>query len=77
MYRTGDFGRVVNGFLYYEGRADSQIKIRGHRVDLTEINAILNQLEQIEKGVVLCWKPGQPEQVSFFSHPFCCSCLIC
>ena len=31
-------------------------------MDLTEINAVLNQLEQVEKGVVLCWKPGQPEQ---------------
>uniref|UniRef100_A0A0P5KZY5 Ss-alanyl conjugating enzyme n=2 Tax=Daphnia magna TaxID=35525 RepID=A0A0P5KZY5_9CRUS len=62
MYRTGDYGRIVNGQLYYEGRADSQIKVRGHRVDLTEINAAVLQLEQVIKGVVLCYKPGQPEQ---------------
>ena len=66
MYRTGDFGRIVNGQLYYEGRADSQIKVRGHRVDLSEINAIVNQLEQVTKGVVLCYKPGQPEQATTF-----------
>lgn len=65
MYRTGDYGRIVNGQLYYEGRADSQIKVRGHRIDLTEINAVVQQLEQVSKGVVLCYKPGQPEQVYF------------
>lgn len=65
MYRTGDYGRIVNGQLYYEGRADSQIKVRGHRIDLTEINAVVQQLEQVSKGVVLCYKPGQPEQVCF------------
>lgn len=65
MYRTGDYGRIVNGQLYYEGRADSQIKVRGHRIDLTEINAAVLQLDQVIKGVVLCYKPGQPEQVSY------------
>lgn len=64
MYRTGDFGRIVGGRLYYEGRADSQIKVRGHRVDLTEINAVVQGLEEVKKGVVLCYKPGQPEQVA-------------
>ena len=54
MYRTGDYGRIVNGQLYYEGRADSQIKVRGHRIDLTEINnAAVIQLDQVLKGVVL------------------------
>ena len=69
MYRTGDYGRIVNGQLYYEGRADSQIKVRGHRIDLTEINAIVHQLEQVTKGVVLCYKPGQPEQVCIHPPP--------
>lgn len=69
MYRTGDYGRVVNDQLYYEGRADSQIKVRGHRIDLTEINAVLQQLDQGIKGVVLCYKPGQPEQVWRFPLP--------
>lgn len=64
MYRTGDYGRIIDGNLYYEGRADSQIKVRGHRVDVTEINAVVQGLDQIAKGVVLCYKPGQPEQVN-------------
>ena len=65
MYRTGDYGRIINGMLYYEGRADSQIKVRGHRIDLTEINAVLDQLDQVSKGICLCYKPGEAEQVSF------------
>jgi len=62
LYRTGDYGKIVNNQLYYDGRTDSQVKVRGHRVNLTEINSILNELDQVEKGVVLCWKPGQAEQ---------------
>ena len=62
LYRTGDYGKIVNNQLYYDGRTDSQVKVRGHRVNLTEINSILNELDQVEKGVVLCWKPGHAEQ---------------
>ena len=64
MYKTGDYGRIVQDMLYYEGRADSQIKVRGHRIDLTEINNALNQLDQVSKGIALCYKPGEPEQVA-------------
>lgn len=65
MFRTGDYGRIVNGQLYYEGRADSQVKIRGHRVDISEINAIINRLDDlVSTCVVLSYKAGEPEQVS-------------
>jgi len=66
MYRTGDYGRIVNGVLLYEGRTDSQIKVRGHRVDLTEVETAVHKLPAdlgIEKLTVLCYKPGETEQV--------------
>ena len=63
MFRTGDYGRLVNGQLYFEGRADSQIKIRGHRVDLNEVSHAINDLEEVSFGGVLCYKAGEPEQV--------------
>lgn len=62
IYKTGDFASLNKGVIYYEGRTDSQIKIRGHRVDLTEVEKNLTSLEYIEKGVVLCYHAGEIDQ---------------
>ena len=62
LYRTGDYVRLENGILYYEGRCDSQIKVRGHRVDLSEIEKAVKSFDAIDKAVVLCYKPNQPAQ---------------
>lgn len=65
MFRTGDYGRIINNMVYYEGRADSQVKIRGHRVDLNEVNGIIYRLNDLVAAcVVLCYKPGEPDQVN-------------
>ncbi len=37
MYRTGDLAYRTDGLLYFCGRADSQIKHMGHRIELSEI----------------------------------------
>ncbi|KAB0794533.1 hypothetical protein PPYR_11372 [Photinus pyralis] len=62
LYRTGDFARIEKGTVLYEGRTDSQVKIRGHRVDLAEIEKSVNAIDGIEKGVVLCYNPGEINQ---------------
>lgn len=62
LYRTGDFASIQKGIIYYEGRTDSQIKIRGHRVDLSEVEKNLASLEYIDKGVVLCYHAGEIDQ---------------
>lgn len=62
IYKTGDYASLHKGFIYYEGRTDSQIKIRGHRVDLSEVEKNLMSLDYIEKGVVLCYHAGEIDQ---------------
>ncbi|MDM2082830.1 AMP-binding protein [Mycobacteroides abscessus] len=42
-YRTGDLCHENSGNLYFDGRADTQIKHHGHRVDLAEIEAVLRK----------------------------------
>ncbi|GAA0638742.1 non-ribosomal peptide synthetase [Kutzneria viridogrisea] len=42
LYRTGDLGRITeDGEIEYLGRADAEVKIRGYRVDLGEIENVL------------------------------------
>jgi len=44
VYRTGDLARREEGLLYFEGRADRQVKITGHRIELGEIDAAVERL---------------------------------
>ncbi|XP_076622830.1 nonribosomal peptide synthetase ebony [Colletes latitarsis] len=62
IYRTGDYARISKGVLIYEGRVDSQIKVRGHRVDLTEVEKAVSRAPGVDKVVVLCYKPGELSQ---------------
>ena len=43
IYRTGDWAVRTNGRLYFSSRIDRQIKIRGHRLELGEIDAALRE----------------------------------
>lgn len=54
MYRTGDLvERAANGYLYFKGRADNQIKHMGYRIELEEVEAAFSSLAYInEVGVV-------------------------
>jgi len=64
IFRTGDYAKIVKESIIYEGRIDSQIKIRGHRVDLTEVEKVVARISNIDKVVVLCHKPGELSQVN-------------
>ncbi|MDJ0840184.1 MAG: amino acid adenylation domain-containing protein [Acidobacteriota bacterium] len=73
LYRTGDLGRYLMrpdgsiGQLVYLGRADGQVKIRGQRVELGEIEAALRKLEGVQRavaglhdGLLIAWLVGMP-----------------
>ncbi|MBB6127527.1 polyketide synthase [Mucilaginibacter lappiensis] len=54
IYCTGDLARYLpDGNIEYLGRKDTQVKIRGNRVELGEIEVLLNQLENIRQAVVI------------------------
>ncbi|WP_405825357.1 non-ribosomal peptide synthetase [Streptomyces sp. NBC_00838] len=54
MYRTGDLcRRLPDGRLAYLGRADGQVKVRGHRVELYEIEAAVSGHPAVAEAAVV------------------------
>jgi amino acid adenylation domain-containing protein len=52
-FRTGDIGRFgPDGLLFHIGRKDHQVKIRGHRVEVEEVEAALRSLPEVEDAAV-------------------------
>lgn len=49
IYLTGDKGYMKKGLLYFGGRIDNQIKIKGYRVEIDEIDVALRKV-----GVSIC-----------------------
>lgn len=54
LYRTGDLGRLLeDGQIEYVGRIDTQVKIRGCRVETAEIEAVLSQHSSVRMCAVI------------------------
>lgn len=52
MYRTGDVARwLTNGAVEYLGRSDDQLKIRGQRIELGEIDRVMSGLPDVAQAV--------------------------
>jgi D-alanine--poly(phosphoribitol) ligase subunit 1 len=58
FYRTGDWGRVRGGQVFFEGRMDGQIKLNGYRIELGDMEANLRGLEEVADAVVLPVQKG-------------------
>ncbi len=68
VYRTGDIGRLLpDGRLLCLGRKDSQVKIRGHRVEIAEIEMAFLNLGMIKAAVVTASK-NRPEDARLVAY---------
>jgi amino acid adenylation domain-containing protein len=62
-FRTGDRARVLaDGNLAFVARADRQVKVRGHRVELEEVEAALLSLASVEEAAVFTVPDGEGSQ---------------
>jgi amino acid adenylation domain-containing protein len=63
LYRTGDLCRwQANGVIEFLGRLDHQVKVRGFRVELGEIEAALCELPSVREAVVCLRQMGGSEK---------------
>jgi thioester reductase-like protein len=59
MYRSGDMVRVLpDGTLGIVNRRDKQVKIRGNRVELSEVESVIRNIDEIEDVTVQTIKNG-------------------
>jgi amino acid adenylation domain-containing protein len=68
VYKTGDLARYLpNGNIEYLGRSDFQVKLRGFRIELLEIEATLNQHPEVRETAVVLREdePGNRRLVAY------------
>lgn len=66
-YLTGDLGYIKNGVLYYKVRKDKQIKFKGYRIELADIDKNLQELNYIEKAVSIAKIDKHDKILNIFS----------
>jgi amino acid adenylation domain-containing protein len=68
MFRTGDIVRLVNGNNFeFLGRLDHQVKLRGYRIELEEIESALRSSPGIDNAVAVVRedRPGEPYLMAY------------
>ena len=67
LYKSGDLvRRRPDGHLIFMGRADSQVKLRGFRIELAEIETLLQQCEGVRNALVEVRKTDTQEELAAF-----------
>ncbi len=67
MYRTGDLGLIrSDGELVYLGRVDQQVKLRGYRIELAEVESVLTLHPRVKQSfVTMRTDGGEPQLVAY------------
>lgn len=66
-YYTGDYGRIEDdGNIYFEGRKDRQVKIRGNRVELEEISKIAEENSEIFCAAAIAFIKNNEHEICIF-----------
>ncbi|MFJ8623283.1 amino acid adenylation domain-containing protein [Kitasatospora sp. NPDC093550] len=69
MYRTGDLARYdADGELEFLGRADGQLKIRGHRIEPGEIEAAIGALPEVDKSLVIAHRRADEREARLVAY---------
>ena len=69
-YKTGDIGSwLADGNIMFENRNDSQIKFRGHRIELNEINLAIKKIYGITSSITLLQ--------NLYNTDYLCSYVTC
>lgn len=70
LYRTGDLGRYRDdGVIEFMGREDTQVKVRGHRVELNEIESLLQEREDVTLAVVVTQGEANEKRLHAYVEP--------
>ena len=68
IYRTGDLGSIADGgCLEYRGRRDQVVKLRGYRIDLSEVEGALLALDEIRSAAAVAHE-ARPERPSLVAY---------
>jgi amino acid adenylation domain-containing protein len=70
VYRTGDLARTrADGAFEFVGRLDNQVKVRGFRIELEEIESALSGYSGIEECVVVAHEEGDEKMLIAYCRP--------